>query len=143
LRSAGNPQVFQLNEIIFGACNFDVTKEMVTSSLRSQNKIPLDSSLEMLIKQRSFFPILSSNCNSDDIDKIEKVITLDQRKYKNLRMEPIPDVVITTSSMNPFLKKINCTLFINPGSLIKGSNLGNVAKIVINSPSVKLSIKII
>lgn len=113
---------------------------MVTSSLRSQNKIPLDSSLEMLIKQKSFFPILCSNCSTDDTEKMEKLIIVDERKYKNLRMEPIPDVIITTSSMNPFLKKINCTLFINPGPLIKGSNLGNVVKIMVNSPSVSLNV---
>lgn len=123
--------------MIVGVANFDVTKEMINNSLRSQNKVPIDSSLEMLLQQRSFFPILHNSVNPpEDIDKMEKTLTVDIRKMENFSMKAIPDIVITSSAFNPFIKKISSTLFINPGPIYKNNNEGWMAKIISYPPNV-------
>jgi hypothetical protein len=118
--------------------NFDVVKDMISNSVRSSNKVPLDSSLDMILQQRSFYPLLP-NTVTDDIDKIDKNICIDERKIKNFHLNAIPDIIITyASNMNPFVKKISNTLFINPGSLYKASNPGTILKIASYAPNVIL-----
>ncbi len=109
---------------------------MISNSLKSDNKIPIDSALEMILQQRSFFPILPNTVNNEENDRMDRIINVDYRKLEYMYMSAIPDIIITSSAMNPFVKKINSTLFINPGSLIKGSNLGAFAKIISFPPSV-------
>lgn len=139
MKLIGNPQIFQLNEVIFGVANFDVTKEMISNSLKSSNKIPIDSSLEMLLQQRSFYPLLASSVNSDDVDKIEKLINVDHRKCSLLKMHAVPDIIITSSAMNPFIKKMNSTVFINPGTFFKNNNPGSIAKVISYPPNVNIT----
>lgn len=140
LKLIGNPQIFQLNEIIVGVANYDVTKDMIFNSLKSTFKTPIDSSLEMMLQQRSLYPIVPYSINADENEKMEKVITVDYRKYQNFHMEYIPDIILTNSSMSPFVKKINNTLFINPGSLYKGNSIGTYSKITIFPPSVNFNL---
>lgn len=130
-----NPNTFNINEMIASVANFDFTKEMISSSLRSSNKIPLDSSLEMIISQKSFFPLIPSCISSNDN---ERNVILEYSKLSNIRINEIPDIIFTTSEMKTFIKKINSTLFINLGNFFKGSKLGNIAKIMIFSPKVSL-----
>ncbi len=119
-----------MNEILIGVANFDVVKELISNSLRSQMKVPLDSSLEMLLLQKSLYPILPNLVNSDDIEKMDKIITVDNRKLSKFSFEMPPDVVITSSSsMNHYIKKSHSTLFINPGTLIKNGKPGSILKI--------------
>jgi hypothetical protein len=137
LKLIGNPQTFLLNEMIVGVANFDVVRDMISGSIRSPGKIPLDSSLEMILQQRSFYPILPNIVNTDENDKMEKIITIDERKLQDLHFNPVPDLIITpVSTINPFIKKINSTLFINPGSLMKGNNPGTFVKIISCPPDV-------
>ena len=137
LKLIGNPQTFQLNEMIIGVANFDVVKDMISNSIRNSNKTPLDSSLDMLLQQRSFYPVLPNLVNSEENDKMEKIITVDERKLQDLHFAFVPDVIITpASNINPYIKKVNSTLFINPGSLMKGPNPGTFVKIVSCPPDV-------
>jgi DNA polymerase alpha subunit B len=139
LKLIGNPQIFQLNEVILGVANFDVINNVIANSLMSPEKKPTQSSLEMLLAQRSFYPILANSVNTDEVDKIEKNIIVDYRKLENLSMkEMMPDIIITPSAIPPFVRKINSTICINPGSIYKGNILGTFAKLAIFPPSVFL-----
>jgi hypothetical protein len=137
LKLIGNPQTFLLNEMIVGVANFDVVRDMISGSIRTPGKLPLDSSLEMILQQRSFYPVLPNLINSEENDKMEKIVTIDERKLQDLQFNPVPDLIITpVSTINPFIKKINSTLFINPGSLMKGNNPGTFVKIISCPPDV-------
>ena len=98
----------------------------------------MDSSLEMLLLQRSYYPLIPNNAN-EDIEKNDYIISTDLRKLKHpsMKMNIIPDIILTSSVMNTFAKKINGTLFINPGHIYKGSSLGSIAKIGIYPTNVK------
>ncbi len=128
-----NPNTFNINEMIASVANFDFTKEMISSSIRNPSKTPLDSSLEMIISQKSFFPLLPSFLSSSENDKN---VILEYSKLKDLRINEIPDLIFTTSEMKTFVKKVNSTLFVNIGNFYKGTKLGNMAKIMIFSPKV-------
>lgn len=130
-----NPNTFNINEIIASVANFDFTKEMINSSYKSSNKNPLESSLEMIINQRSFFPLLPSLISSSENDKS---VVLEYSKLSNIRINETPDIIFTTSETKAFVKKIKSTLFINLGSFYKSTKLGNIGKIMIFSPKVNL-----
>src|SRR5690606_18724399 len=70
LKLIGNPQIFQLNETILGVANFDVVKDISSNSIFNDKK-PTDSALEMILSQRSFYPVLT-NSITEDSEKIEK-----------------------------------------------------------------------
>lgn len=133
-----NPNTFNINEIIASVANFDFTKEMISSSYRSSNKNPMESSLEMIINQKSFFPLLPSSLSSSEHDKS---VVLEYSKLSNLRLNEIPDIIFTTSEMKTFVKKINSTLFVNLGNFYKSTKLGNIGKVTIFSPKVNFSSK--
>lgn len=128
-----NPNTFNINEIIASVANFDFTKEMINSSYKSSNKNPVESSLEMIINQRSFFPLLPSLIGSSENDKS---VVLEYSKLSNIRINETPDIIFTTSETKAFVKKIKSTLFINLGSFYKSTKLGNIGKIMIFSPKV-------
>ncbi len=128
-----NPNTFHINEIIVGVANFDFSKEMINSSYKSQNKIPMDSSLEMILSQRSYFPLLPIFVNSIDN---ERNITLEYTKLNNIRINETPDIIFTTSELRAFYKKINNTIFINLGNFYKGKSLGNIVRMMSFSPQV-------
>jgi DNA polymerase alpha subunit B len=140
LKLIGNPQIFGLNELVLGVANFDVIKDMMSNStIVPKDKKPTDSCLEMLLAQRSFYPVLASSINAGDLDKIEKNIVVDYRKLGYLSMqEMMPDIIICPSAFQPFVKKINTTICINPGSIYKGNDLGTFAKLAIFPPNVRL-----
>ncbi len=131
--------------MILGVANFEVAKDMISNSIRTANsKNPIDSALEMILQQRSFYPLLPNSVNSDEIDKMEKVITIDERRLNDLYIGVIPDIIITpVSSMQPFVKKVSSTLFINPGNLMKGANPGSFVKITSYPPDVKEFLQIL
>jgi hypothetical protein len=133
LKFISNPQIFQLNEIFFGVANFDVLKDMISNSL-IKDKSPMDSSLEMLLKQRSFYPVLATSASEDNDNK---TITVDYKQLDKLYMKEIPDIIITPSSLPNYVKKVHSTYFINPGTLYKGNSMGSFAKISVFQPSVK------
>jgi len=92
----------------------------------------------MLLLQRSYYPIIPHNVN-DENDKIDKLISVDLRKlnHPSMTMNIIPDIMLTCSQMNQFAKKINSTLFINPGSIYKGNSLCSLARISVFPPLVR------
>jgi hypothetical protein len=125
--------------MIIGIANYDIQKEMINNSLKaSPSKTPADYTFEILLMQKSFCPLLPSAVNSEEYDKIEKSLNIDYRKLSSLEMPAIPDIIITNSSYATIAKKIHNTLFINPGSLFKGNNVGGLAKIALFPPSVRL-----
>lgn len=134
LKLNSNPQIFQLNEIILGIANFDVVKEMISSSLRSNNKIPLDATLENIVLQRSFMPMLPSD-SGENLSSHDKLLNLDYRKMPSLHFEVVPDIVITPSILPPFVKTLNNTLFINPSTAMKGNSLGSFIRMFVFPPS--------
>jgi hypothetical protein len=96
----------------------------------------MDTSLEMILQQRSFYPVLPHLVGSED-DKMEKAITIDERKLQDLHFAFVPDLIITPSlNFSPYIKKVNSTLFINPGSLMKTAGPGTFVKIVSCPPDV-------
>jgi hypothetical protein len=111
---------------------------MIANSLRSSNnnKSPLDSSLDMILQQRNFYPILPNTVIADE--PIEKTINVDYRKLNHLQMGAVPDLIITSSSMNPFVRKVGSTLFVNCSTVFKANSPGHFAKITSYSPSVKI-----
>jgi hypothetical protein len=111
---------------------------MISNSIRSQQKIPRDSSLEMILQQKSFYPVLNSALPTDEGDKIEKTIGVDYRKLSHLHLGAIPDIIITNSKMNPFVRKVGSTLFVNCSSLYKDNSPGYFAKIVSYPPNVSI-----
>jgi hypothetical protein len=117
---------------------------MISQSIRSTNgKPPTEWAVEMILLQKSFYPLLPNSINSEEIDKIEKVITIDERKLTEISMGVIPDIIISPlSNTQPLVKKISSTLFINPGFLIKNGNPGSYVKITSYPPDVKLFLKI-
>lgn len=131
----GNPKIFQLNEMIFGIANYDFIKDMSANCLRSRSKVPIDSALEMILYQHSLYPVLPNTIVNDDADKFDRIITSDISKVDKFSFDTLPDIVITTSAMNPFVKKINATIFINSGPMFKGRNPGSIAKITTFPPS--------
>jgi DNA polymerase alpha subunit B len=137
LKLIANPQLFQLNEVVMGVANFDVVKDMIANSLTNKPK-PTDLSYEMMILQRSFYPLLANSLN-EEIDKIEKTVVVDYRKLGDLSMgDTVPDILISPSAYAPFVKKISSTICINPGTVFKGNSPGTFAKIAIFPPSVIL-----
>ena len=109
---------------------------MISNSIRSQQKVPRDSSLEMILQQKSFYPVLQSTIPSEDGDKMEKTIGVDYRKLSHLHLGAIPDIIITNSKMNPFVRRVGSTVFINCSSLYKDNNPGYFAKIISYPPNV-------
>lgn len=130
-----NPQTAFINNIIFGIANFDVTKEIISNSLKG-NKAPIDAVTESIILQRSYFPILPSVVNNEELDYVEKSIKYECRKLKQLSFQNfIPDIIITPSLLQTFAKPTKTTLFINPGMIFKGDSLGSYASINIYRPT--------
>ena len=124
--------------MIVGVANFEVVRDMISNSIRNQSKAPIDGSLEMLLLQKSYYPVLPNLPNSEENEKMEKVIIIDERKLQDLNFSFIPDLIITpTSNMPPYIKKVNSTLFINPGNLMKGNNPGTFVKMISCAPDVK------
>lgn len=125
--------------MIVGVANFDVVRDMISNSIRSESKNPLDWSLEMLLQQKSYYPVLPNLPNFDENDKMEKVITIDERKLQDLSFSFVPDLIITPAyNISPCVRKVNSTLFINPGSLIKTNNPGTFVKIISCPPDVRI-----
>ena len=131
----GNPQIFQMNEIIVGIANYDFIKDMSANCLRSRSKVPIDSALEMILYQHSLYPVLQNTITNEDADKFDRIITSDISKVNKFSFDTLPDIVLTTSATNPFIKKINATIFINSGPMFRGKNPGSIAKITTFPPS--------
>ena len=107
---------------------------MIGNSLKG-NKPPIDSVIESIILQRSYFPLLPSVVNQEDLETNEKAIIVDYRKCNHLSfLNFIPDIIISPSALNPFAKQSKNTLFVNPGFIFKGDGLGSYANISINCP---------
>ena len=109
---------------------------MIANSLKGSSKPPLDSVLESLILQRSYFPLLPTVINQDENDNNEKAIIVDYRKCEHLSfLKFIPDIIISPSLLQPIAKQSKNTLFINPGFIFKGDNLGSYASLNIHCPN--------
>lgn len=134
LKLNSNPQIFQLNEIIIGIANFDVVKDMISSSLRSNNKVPLDSTLENIVLQRTFMPILPSD-SGENSNCHDRLLNIDYRKMSSLHFEVVPDIVVTTSILPPFAKTMSNTMFVNPSTAVKGNSLGSFIRMFVFPPS--------
>lgn len=131
-----NPSIFNLNEIIIGNANFDSTKDLISNSLKVSNaKNPIEASLEAVLNQRNLYPLIPSHCSQDN-DKIERTTTVDYRQIDKLFLNYIPDVIINSSLMNQYAKRIRNTLFVNPGQLFRGNKPGSYARLNVFPPSV-------
>ena len=111
-------------------------KEIIANSLKGSIKPPLDSVLESVILQRSYFPLLPTVISQEENDPNEKAIILDYRKCEHLSfLKFIPDIIISPSLLQPIAKQSKNTLFINPGFIFKGENLGSYASLSIYCPN--------
>lgn len=132
----GNPYVLEINEMICGIANYDLIKDMTANCVKSKNKSIIDSALETVLGQKSLYPILQNTIHHEDAEKIEKIITTDITQLNRFSFDTFPDLIITTSGMVPFIKKINSTIFINSGPMFKGRTPNSIAKIVSYPPNV-------
>jgi len=61
-------------------------------------------------------------------------ISVDYSKFKeNICFEKQPNVLVVRSELNPFIRLVGNTIFINPGKLTKGKGGGSYATIQLNS----------
>jgi hypothetical protein len=77
--------------------------------------------------------ILSQQCMMPLFPAPEE-ISVDYSKFKeNICFEKQPNVLFVRSELNPFIRLVGNTIFINPGKLTKGKGGGSYATIQLNS----------
>ena len=140
IKFISNPQIFQINEIIFSISNFDFIQNINNNCIRSSNKIPIDNACEMILYQRNFYPVLNNTISEENENNLDKNIYYEFSQYNHLMYDIQPDILITNSNLVNFSKKIYNTLFINPGSLFKGKAIGSFLRITTFPPTRTLEI---
>ena len=140
IKFISNPQIFQINEIIFSISNFDFIQNINNNCIRSSNKIPIDSACEMILNQRNFYPVLNNTISEENENNLDKNIFYEFSQYNHLMYDIQPDILITNSNLINFSKKIYNTMFINPGSLFKGKAIGSFLRITTFPPTKTLEI---
>ena len=140
IKFISNPQIFQINEIIFSISNFDFIQNINNNCIRSSNKIPIDNACETILNQRNFYPVLNNTINEENENNLDKNIFFEFSQFKYLMYDIQPDILITNSGLISFAKKIYNTMFINPGNLFKGKNLGSFLRITTFPPTKTLDI---
>lgn len=124
---ASNPVFMQLNDISVGVINTDVVKDMCLNTCiknppNVEPKPKIDSVLQSMLQQRSFYPLYPGSQNTP--------IEWDQ--WKGLMMSETPDILITPSDLMLFAKNVDGCICVNPGTLYKGAVAGNFATITID-----------
>ena len=140
IKFISNPQIFQINEIIFSISNFDFIQNINNNCIRSSNKIPIDNACEMILYQRNFYPVLNNTISEENENNLDKNIYYEFSQYNHLMYDIQPDILITNSNLVNFSKKIYNTMFINPGSLFKGKAIGSFLRITTFPPTRTLEI---
>ncbi|KZZ94589.1 DNA polymerase alpha/primase associated subunit [Ascosphaera apis ARSEF 7405] len=141
VRMVSNPVTVSLNEAILGICSLDVLAELRNEEAtggRPAEKNLLTRLPRYLIEQRHFYPLFPGSARTS-LPKpgIEGALAtgsmLDVNYAKlgdwwNVR----PDVLITPSTLPPFVKVIESVLVINPGVLSKRKAPGTYAQIFLH-----------
>ena len=135
----GNPQLLPINEMIFAIVNYDFIRD-INNNIVKDKRSPIDTSIDILLSQKNMYPLIPNYVNGDDVDKMDKVNIVELSQIDKMAFDIFPDVIITNSAMQPFVKKYNSTVVINGGSVFKGKaeTPGNVVKIMEYPPNVSL-----
>jgi hypothetical protein len=135
----GNPQLLPINEMIFAIVNYDFIRD-INNNIVKDKRSPIDTSIDILLSQKNMYPLIPNYVNGDDVDKMDKVNIVELSQIDKMAFDIFPDVIITNSAMQPFVKKYNSTIVINGGSVFKGKaeTPGNVVKIMEYPPNVSL-----
>jgi hypothetical protein len=92
--------------------NTDIVKDLCPN-IFAKNMVPakIDLSLNAIHEQRSFYPLYPPNPDTP----------IEFEQIESLRIKSIPDILITTSDLMQFAKKVENggAICINPGPIIK------------------------
>lgn len=128
-----NPQIFQLNDMIFGVANFDYYNEIKTQSNFKQGVIPI---MDSILRQRNFYPLIPFKFNEKDS---KNYTFIDYSQAEKLTFDVIPDIFIYPNKGLAYAKDSNKSVFVNPGCVCpaqeKNSLKGSFVKIYSYPPS--------
>lgn len=114
-----NPATLKINEVVVGVTSTDVLFHINCDST-SANLPPsgrLGRIAQHLINQRSYYPLFPAAQGA----------CLDLSQQECWEMPVQPDILITPSKLNPFVKDVLDSVVVNPGHLTKGTTGGTFA----------------
>ncbi|KII70226.1 DNA polymerase alpha subunit B [Thelohanellus kitauei] len=127
IRFLGNPTCFKVNGFCFGVSSMDILMHLSNFEFSKGIKGDRISRLiKHLLNQKSFYPLYPPFANTPiDFKNLEE--------FSCLKTEP--DILILTSMLCPFIKKVDNTLCINPSQFCKSAKLSFYANFKITSNS--------
>lgn len=114
-----NPATLKVNDVVIGVTSTDVLFHINCDST-SANLPPsgrLSRIAQHLIQQRSYYPLFPA----------AKGACLNLSQQECWEMPVQPDILITPSKLNPFVKEIMDSVVVNPGALTKNTTGGTFA----------------
>ena len=121
-----NPSVVRINDVVFGISNHDyhfhMGQEDVVVNSKRERMVRLSSHM---LDQRSYYPIFPPPASA----------SVDITKQDAFAMDIKPDILITPTRLNHFVKNVQGTVCINPGKITRGSRSGMYAHISIHPMS--------
>eukprot|EP00049_Salpingoeca_infusionum_P025871 m.22276 g.22276 ORF g.22276 m.22276 type:complete len:655 (+) comp8372_c0_seq2:89-2053(+) len=120
-----NPAMFMVQELLFGVTSTDVLFHLSKQEFsRGADKDRMVRLVNHLFEQQSFYPMFPP----------DKSTPVDYTRSEAFHMQKKPDVLLTPSNLRQFVKDVNGTLVVNPGSLTKHSLGGSYARLVVHAP---------
>ncbi|KAJ1969594.1 DNA-directed DNA polymerase alpha subunit pol12 [Dispira parvispora] len=120
-----NPAHLQINDVTLAVNNVDVLLHLSGEEI-SRNANPaldrLGRLTQHLLQQRSLYPLFPPSVHD---------VNLQLQQLQRLRLQCAPDILITSSQLNHFVKKVDQVLCINPGLLTKKQSGGTFAKLCV------------
>ncbi|KAJ2561875.1 DNA-directed DNA polymerase alpha subunit pol12, partial [Coemansia sp. RSA 1836] len=126
IESLDNPAQVSVNGVVFGISNIDalfhLVKEEVSRLPALSDRLPRLA--WHLIEQRHFYPLAPPPAECAGV-----LASQDGR----LRMQAMPDILITPSQLKPFTRAHDNVIMLNPGLSSKGLAGGTFAKLSVHS----------
>ena len=151
---APNPVMLSLNEIVFGISShdslYDLRWEQTVGGTEKSTKDPLARLAGHLIEQRHFAPMypprdrkdlpkpsVADGFDEDDGEVKATGAMLDVSYIALGEWQTCkPDVLITPSALNPFVKVVEGVTVVNPGTIMKKNTAGSLAQLVVKAKEV-------
>ncbi|KAJ2895629.1 DNA-directed DNA polymerase alpha subunit pol12 [Coemansia aciculifera] len=128
IESLDNPAQVSVNGVVFGISNIDslfhLVKEEVSRLPALSDRLPRLA--WHLIEQRHFYPLAPPPAECAGV-----LASQDSR----LRMQTMPDVLVTPSQLKPFARAHDNVIMLNPGLSSKGLAGGTFAKLSVHVPA--------
>jgi len=120
-----NPSTFTVKEVVIGVTAtdtlFDLTKQETS---RGQSGDRMGRLANHVLQQRTYCPIVPAPLG----------MNVEYDKHTGFELPVTPDVLVMPSQLRHFVKNVNNTLVINPGSMAKHNNGGTFSRIAIHAP---------